>query len=158
LDEAVPLAKRTRSKTMTEQKSNESAPNPVDSVREINQLVVQSLIGAQQRNMQFAQNTFTNTIEVLKSHVEATRALIEQLEQKDAFQKLAQRVGGPRSMEPSLEVLRSVLSSYQQALDAAEKTTRQGLQGFEKAIEDFEQVALRPPQPGAPQESKSATS
>ncbi len=133
---------------MTEQKRNELAPNLVASVREINQLVVQSLIGAQQRNMQFAQSTFTNAIEVLKSHVEATRALIEQLEQQDAFQKLAQGVGGPQSMEPSLEVLRNVLSSYQQALDAAEKTTRQGLQGFEKAIESFEQAALRPPRSG----------
>ncbi len=129
---------------MTEQKRNELAPNLVASVREINQLVVHSLIGAQHRNMQFAQSTFTNAIEVLKSHVEATRALIEQLEQQDAFQKPVQGGGGPQSMEPSLEVLRNVLSSYQQMLDAAEKTTRQGLQGFEKAIESFEQAVLRP--------------
>ena len=108
--------------------------------------------------MQFAQSTFANAIEVLKSHVEATRALIEQLEQQDAFQKLAQGAGGARSIEPSLEVLRSVLSSYQQALDAAEKTTRQGLQGFEKAIEDFEQAALRSPRSGAHRQSKSETS
>lgn len=143
---------------MTEQKSKESTPNPVDSVREINQLVVQSLIGAQQRNMQFAQSTFANAIEVLKGHVEATRALIDQLEQQDAFQRLAQGAGGARTIEPSLEVVRSVLSSYQQALDAAEKTTQQGLQGFEKAIEDFEHAALRAPRSGAPRQSKPATS
>lgn len=66
---------------MTEQKSNESATKSVDPLREINQLIVQSLIAAQQRNMKFAQSTFINTIEVLKSHVEATRALIQELEQ-----------------------------------------------------------------------------
>ncbi len=133
---------------MTEQKRNESAPNPVDSIREINQLMVQSLMSAQQRNMQFAQSTFTNAIEVLRSHVEATRALIEQLEQQDAFQKLTSVMGGTRLMEPSLDVLRRALSSYQQALEATEKSTRQGMEGFEKAAENFEQTALRP-RPGA---------
>ncbi len=142
---------------MTEQKRNESAPNPVDSIREINQLMVQSLMSAQQRNMQFAQSTFTNAIEVLKSHVEATRALIEQLEQQDAFQKLTSAMGGTRLMEPSLDVLRRALSSYQQALEAAEKNTRQGMESFEKAAENFEQTALRLP-PEAQQQSKSVTS
>ena len=133
---------------MTEQKKNESALNPVDSIREINQLMVQSLMNAQQRNMQFAQSTFTNAVEVLKSHVEATRALIEQLEQQDAFQKLTSAMGGARLMEPSLDVLRRALSSYQQALEAAEESTRQGIDGFGKAVESFEQTALRP-RPGA---------
>lgn len=142
---------------MTEQKRNESAPNPVDSIREINQLMVQSLMSAQQRNMQFAQSTFTNAIEVLKSHVDATRALIDQLEQQDVFQRLTSTRGGTRLMEPTLDVLRRTLSSYQQALEAAEKATRQGMEGFEKAVENFEQTALRPP-PGAPQQSESGTS
>lgn len=142
---------------MAEQKKKESAANPVDSIREINQLFVQSLMSAQQRNMQFAQSTFTNAIEVVKSHVEATRGLLEQLEQQEAFQKLPPAMGGGRLMEPSLEVLRSVLSSYQQALDAAEKTTRQQLKGFEKALEDFEQVAQQPGH-SAHRENKPATS
>lgn len=60
-------------------------------------------------------------------------------------------------MEPSKEVLRSALSSYQQALDALEKTWRQGLEGFEKAVEDFEQAALQPRSP-VHRESKSVTS
>jgi hypothetical protein len=157
LDETVPLEKRIRSKTMAEQKKKESAANPVDSIREINQLFVQSLMSAQQRNMQFAQSTFTNAIEVVKSHVEATRGLLEQLEQQEAFQKLPPVMGGGRLMEPSLEILRSVLSSYQQALDAAEKTTRQQLKGFEKALEDFEQAAQQPERI-AHRENKPATS
>ena len=142
---------------MADQKRNESAPNPVDSIREINQLMVQSLMSAQQRNMQFAQSTFTNAFEVLKSHVDATRALIDQLDQQEAFQKLTSATGRSRLIEPSLDVLRRALSSYQQALDAAEKATRQGMEGLEKAVEDFEQTALRPP-PGAPQQGKSVTS
>jgi hypothetical protein len=160
LDETVPLAKRRRSKTktMAEQKSNESAANPVDAVREINQLFVQSLIGAQRRNMQFAQSTFTSAVEVLKGHIGATRALIQQVEQQEAFQRLTQGIGGTRMMEPSLEVLRSVLSSYEQALETAEKTTRQGLQGLEKAVEGFEQAALQPPRPGTHRQSKSVSS
>ena len=126
---------------MPEQRRNESTPNPVDSIREINQFFVQSLMSAQRRNMLFAQSTFTSAIEVLRGHVEATRGLLEQLEQQEAFKKLIPAMGGAQLMTPSLDVLRRVLSSYQQALDAAEKTTQQELQGFEKALEDFEQAA-----------------
>jgi len=38
------------------------------------------------------------------------------------------------------DLFRAPFSSYQQALDAAEKTTRQGLEAVEQAIEGFEKA------------------
>ena len=49
--------------------------------------------------MKFAENTFTSAMEVFKNQAEATRSLMQQLEQQtklqqEAFQKLTQGVGG----------------------------------------------------------------
>jgi hypothetical protein len=43
-------------------------------------------------------------------------------------------------METSMGMLRAPLTSYQKALDAAEKSTKQGLETFEKALKDFEKA------------------
>lgn len=134
---------------MAEKKENEVAQNLVESFREINQALVQSIVAAQQRNMKFAQSTFTNAFEVLKSHAEATNGLMQQLEQltqkqQEAFQKLIQGRGETRLMENYTDFLSNVFSSYLRALDGAEKATRQGIERFEKAAEDFEKAAQRP--------------
>ncbi len=44
-----------------------------------------------------------------------------------------------------MNFLRTGFTSYQQALDAAEKATRQGLDNFEKATEAFEKAAQQLP-------------
>ena len=50
------------------------------------------------------------------------------------------------------------ITSYQQALDAAEKATRQGLDNFEKATEAFEKAAQQlPKMPGAQRANKPPT-
>ena len=54
--------------------------NPAETVREATQLITKSIVEAQERNMKFVQNTFTNAMELLKSHGEATRALLQELE------------------------------------------------------------------------------
>jgi hypothetical protein len=134
---------------MVEKKGNEVAQNLVESFREINQAVVQSIIDAQQRNMKFAQNTFTNAFEALKSHAEATNGLMQQLEQltqkqQEAFQKLVQGRGETPLIENYTDSLSDMLSSYLRALEGAEKATQQGIERFEKAVEDFEKAAQRP--------------
>ncbi len=93
---------------------------------------------------------FTSTMEVLKSNAEATRSLMQQWEQQtqkqqEAFQKLAQEMGGTQWMENYKNLLRTGFSSYQQALDAAEKATQQGMENFEKATEAFEKAAQQLP-------------
>ena len=97
-------------------------------------------MAAQERNLKFVQTTFTNAMEVMKSHAEATRALMQELEQQQAaWQKLVP------GMETSMSMLRAPLSTYEKALEAAEKSTQQGLETFEKALKDFEQAAPKPP-------------
>ncbi len=49
------------------------------SVREVNQVMADSIVAAQERNWKFAQSTFENEVELLKSHTEGTRTLMEKL-------------------------------------------------------------------------------
>ncbi len=135
---------------MAEKQAHEIEQELVDSFRETSQAIAESIIATQQRNMKFAQSMFTSTMEVLKSNAEATRSLMQQWEQQtqkqqEAFQKLAQEMGGTQWMENYKNLLRTGFSSYQQALDAAEKATQQGMENFEKATEAFEKAAQQLP-------------
>jgi len=55
---------------------NEAAKNLSKSVYETNQTIARSAVGAQERNMRFAQSIFDNGIEVLKEHAESTQNLM----------------------------------------------------------------------------------
>jgi soluble cytochrome b562 len=126
---------------MPEKKTEETTKEVADSVRETTQVIAKSIMAAQERNMKFVQTTFTNAMEVMKSHVEASRALMHELEQQqEALQKLVP------GMETYMSMLRAPLSSYQKALDAAEKSTQHGLETFEKALKDFEKATQHPTQ------------
>ena len=119
---------------MAEKKPEETTQNVADAVRETSQLMTRSIIEAQERNLQFVQTTFTNAMELMKTHVEATRALIQDLEQQEALQKLVPGIQTP------LNMLRGPLSTYQKTLDTVEKSIQQGLDTFEKAAKDLEQA------------------
>ena len=128
-------------------------PNPTETVREATQLITKSIVEAQERNMKFVQNTFTNAMELLKSHGEATRALLQELEQQQAsWQKLVPGSMEGQGMENYLGMLRAPFTFYQQSLEAVEKTTQQGLEAFQKAVEEFQEAAQ--PQHAARRTSK----
>ena len=79
---------------MAKNKVNEATGKLTESLRETNQAIVETAVEAQNRNLAFAQNTFENGVELLKSHADSTRNLIsEQLEQPEKqtvdFQELA---------------------------------------------------------------------
>ena len=79
---------------MAKTKVNETTGKLTESLRETNQAIVETAVEVQNRNLAFAQNTFENGVELLKSHADSTRNLIsEQLEQPEKqtvdFQELA---------------------------------------------------------------------
>jgi len=79
---------------MAKTKVTETTGKLTESLRETNQAIVETAVEAQNRNLAFAQNTFENGVELLKSHADSTRNLIsEQLEQPEKqtvdFQALA---------------------------------------------------------------------
>jgi uncharacterized protein YukE len=130
---------------MPENKVMEPTQGLVEAFSGAAQVITKSVVAAQERNMRFMQSTFTGTVELLQSHIEATRVLMKDLEkQQEAFQKMVPGWGGGQWMEVYRDMLRAPFSAYQQALGAVEKTTREGMETFEKAVEDFDKAAKQP--------------
>jgi hypothetical protein len=148
---------------MAEKKETEITQKLIESFSESNKAIAENIIAAQQNSMKFAQSTFSGAMEVFKNQADAMRNLMQQLEQQtqtqqESFQKLAQEMGGTQWMESYKHFLHTGFSSYQQALDAAEKATRQGMENFEKATEAIEKAAQQlPKMPGAQRTTKPPT-
>src|SRR5262249_31291346 len=112
----------------------------IDSFREANQAIAKSIVAAEERNMQFAHSTFTNSMEVLKVHAEATRGLMRELEQQmqkqqAAFQQMTQGTADRELAESYTAFFRAPLAFYQQAFDTAETAARQGLETMQKTAQ-----------------------
>ena len=127
-------------KTTEEKKVTEATPKVVESIQETNRILIKNIVAVQEHNMKFVQSTFTNVLEAIKSQAEATRVLTQEMEQQlhkqqEAFQKLE-----PDWLEGYVKLLRAPLSSYQRVLDEVEKTTQQGRDAVEKAINGFEKA------------------
>jgi hypothetical protein len=130
---------------MAENETNDVTRDLVESFREANQAIARSITAAQERNMKFAQNTFQNAMEVLQSHAEGTRSLMQELEQqarrqREALQKLVPGTESNKLIENYMSFLQAPFSSYQKALEATEAATRQGLDNFQKASENFQKA------------------
>jgi hypothetical protein len=110
----------------------------IDTLRDANQTLVENLMSAQERNLQYAQGVFASTIEVLKSHVSSTRTILE--EQQAAFQKLSPVQTSSSDLASYSDLIRLPLDSFQQMLDLLETTSREGLASFQRATESFEQL------------------
>jgi len=112
---------------MAENKLNEATGNLTRSLRETNQAITESAVAAQERNMAFAQNTFDNGIELLKSHVESTRALMrEEVEQSRSQTPDFQAVvnSAITAQERNLRYAQSIVESEAELLKSHLNATR----------------------------------
>jgi len=121
---------RTKEKeqTMAENKLNEATGNLTQSLRETNQTITESAVAAQERNIAFAQNTFDNGIELLKSHVESTRALMrEEVEQSRSQTADFQAVvnSAIAAQERNLHYAQSIVESEAELLKSHLNATRE---------------------------------
>jgi len=99
------------------------------------QVLMDSAIAAQERNTKLAQSILESGVEVLKSQVNVTRSLVQELGQQfqlqqDAFQTLAQE-----SMDAYKDFIFAPLTFWQKALSAAESASLEGYQEFQKATQ-----------------------
>jgi DNA-binding helix-hairpin-helix protein with protein kinase domain len=97
------------------------------------QVLMDNAVAAQERNTRFAQGVFENGIELLKSQIDVTHSLLQEMEQQAqkrqaVFQTLAQE-----SMEAYKDFLFAPLSFWQRSLDTAGSVTQEGLKNFQNA-------------------------
>jgi len=104
-------------------------------VLKANQAAAQGLVAAQERTNQYVQGFFNEGMEVLKSQAESMRALLQELDQQIRKQHEALQTLAHAPVEATLDILRTPLAAYQQALGMAETVTRQGLEQVQRAAE-----------------------
>ena len=97
------------------------------------QVLMDNAVAAQERNTRFAQSVFENGIEVLKSQVDLTHSLLQELEQQAqkrqaTFQALAQE-----SLEAYKDFLFAPLTFWQKTMYTASSVTQEGLKNFQNA-------------------------
>jgi hypothetical protein len=106
---------------------NEAAWNLSNAVREANQAIANSAVAAQERNMKFAQSTFENGVEVLKSHAESTRAMMDELVQEPSkdraiFQSVADNAVA--AQERNVRFAQSLVQNGTEVLKSHAEDTR----------------------------------
>lgn len=123
---------------MSEDNATTVPQNLIDSLREVNQAIAESIVAAEERNMRFAQSTCKSALEVLQNNADATRTLMKELErqmrkQQEAIKKLTPAVSpGSETVDSYMALIRAPFDSYQRAIDVAESATRQGLETFQE--------------------------
>jgi len=108
------------------------------------QTIANSAVAAQERNVKFAQYLLENGTELLKSHSESTRTLMQTLAEQTQIQQEAFQTLARETWDAYMGFFSSPFSYYQQALETAEsivwqgaetaqKITRQGAEAAQKA-------------------------
>ncbi len=113
---------------MTNTKANDATRNLIKSVQDTNKAIADTTVTSQERNLAFAQSVLENSIEVLKSHAESTRTLMQELVEQTRKQQV-----GPESLQPLVD----------SAIAAQERNTRLAQSILENGIEVLKsQVSL----------------
>ena len=102
--------------------------------------LVDGAFAAQQRNIQFAQSTVANGLELLKSHAEGVHNLMQAVVEQSQQQREVFRTLARESMNTYADFFRSPFSYYQQALEAVKTATEQGMGQAEKATENVQKA------------------
>src|SRR6266446_5054830 len=118
---------KTRRKTLADnnrqsQQVHDASWDLVNSFRETNQTVMDSLVNFQDRNAKFTQNVYLNWMELLTQQTENMQQQWAQQfrKQQDAYQKLASA-----SMQTYMNFLLAPLSFSRQLVEATESSMQQ---------------------------------
>lgn len=103
------------------------------------QEVMESTVAAQERNIKFAQNVAVNGTEVFKSHIDATRTLMQDVVEKTREQQ--ELLLTLPYVDAYMEMFRAPLANYKQAVEAAQTLTKQGMEVAQQSAQKGMEVA-----------------
>lgn len=125
---------------MTKNKNqfNDAASSLSESVRETNQAIADSAVAAQERNMRFVRGVYDNSVEVLKSHAESSRSLMQELMgQPEKRQEIMQTVADSAvaAQERNMKLVQSNLQSGSELLKSHVESSRALAQKFAEQVQ-----------------------
>ena len=98
------------------------------------QSVAESVVAAQEKNVKFVQSFFEDGTEVLKSHVEGTRTLMQALTEQSHKQREAFGVLVRGTWEASRGFFPSPFRYYEKAMESVESFASHGMGAAEKPV------------------------
>lgn len=105
---------------MTDTKASDAAKNLIKSIQETNKAIADAAVATQERNLAFAQSVLENSVEVLRSHAESARTVMQEMVERAREQQV-----GP-------EGLQSLVDS---AIAAQERNTKLAQNVLENGVE-----------------------
>jgi hypothetical protein len=126
---------------------NEATWNLTQSLRETNQAVTESTVSAQKRNAAFVQHVFENGIELLKSHADATRGLMneqtEQVGKPAAFETLVESTveAQDRNMRYAQSIVENGTELLKSNMEASRQLAQTLVEQTQKQQEAFQSLA-----------------
>lgn len=136
---------------MANEKVNEAARNLVKNAQETSKALADSAISAQERNLAFAQNVLENGIEVLKSHAESSRTLLNELVEQARQQQLGPEgvqalvnnaiAAQERNTKLAQSVLENGISVLKSQVGATQSLWEELGQQFQKQQDAFQTLA-----------------
>ena len=105
-------------------KANQAAERLAETTRDSFGVVLDHVVGLQERNVRFAQGLVDGSIKELRHQAESNRAMTQELveraeRQRDAFQTLLEE-----SVDAYVDLAYAPFSYYKEGLEAAKKAVR----------------------------------
>jgi hypothetical protein len=121
---------------MADNKVHDASWDVVNSVRETNQALANSVVTTLDNNMKFAHSIFLNGLEVLENQTENTRNFTQEWSQQvqrqqEAYQKLASA-----TLNIYMDFLRIPFTFYQQLVDTTGDVARRQLDYTQNAVRE----------------------
>lgn len=131
---------------MVETKTNEATRNLVKSVQETTRAIVDTSVTTQEHNLAFARHILESSIEVLKSHAESNRALMQDLAERarkqpmgaEEFQALVDSIVAAQGRNTRFAV--SIFENGVEALKSQASIAQSLLQDLSKQFQKQQEV------------------
>jgi len=115
-----------RKKIMTDTKASEATKKLIGSVQETSKAIADTVVASQERNLAFAQSVLENSIEVLRSHAESSRTLIQELVEQAKKQQV-----GPEGLQA---VVDSAIAAQERNAKLAQGILENGIEVLKSQV------------------------
>ncbi len=111
---------------MTDTKASEATKKLIGSVQETSKAIADTVVASQERNLAFAQSVLENSIEVLRSHAESSRTLIQELVEQAKKQQV-----GPEGLQA---VVDSAIAAQERNAKLAQGILENGIEVLKSQV------------------------
>jgi len=111
---------------MTDTKASEATKKLIGSVQETSKAIADTVVASQERNLAFAQSVLENSIEVLRSHAESSRTLIQELVEQTKKQQV-----GPEGLQA---VVDSAIAAQERNAKLAQGILENGIEVLKSQV------------------------